>query len=82
MIEMQGKELREAFAHNIKAWRQFRKMTQVDLAKAVGITQAHVSDIEKEKTFPSPEVIAALADTLGVTPSGLLNSEKILANSH
>ena len=79
---MQGHELRAAFAHNVKAWRQFHKMTQVDLAKVVGITQAHVSDIEKEKTFPSPEVLAAIADALRVTPAGLLNSEKILANLH
>lgn len=78
---MQGQELRAAFASNVREWRHFREMTQVDLARAVKITQAHVSDIEKGKTFPSPEVIASIADALGVTPSGLLNSEKILATS-
>ena len=79
---MQGQELRAAFSANVREWRRFRDMTQVDLAKAIGITQAHVSNIENGKRFPSPEIIASIADALGVTPAGLLNSEKILANSH
>lgn len=78
---MQGQELRDAFAANVREWRRFRNLTQVDLARAVKIAQAHVSNIENGNTFPSPEVIAAIADALGVTPAALLNSERILASS-
>jgi len=81
MNEMQGQELRDAFAANVREWRRFRNLTQVDLARAVKIAQAHVSNIENGNTFPSPEVIAAIADALGVTPAALLNSERILASS-
>lgn len=78
---MQGKELRAAFAANVREWRLFRNMTQVELAKAAMIAQAHVSNIEEGKRFPNPDIIAALAEALGTTPAALMNSEKILANS-
>lgn len=36
-------------------------LTQMDLAQAVGVTQAHISAIELGKARPSPSLVARLA---------------------
>ena len=51
---------------NIKRSRKERKLTQEQLAEAVGISTRHLSDIERSDAFPSPEVIEQIAAELGV----------------
>jgi transcriptional regulator with XRE-family HTH domain len=41
--------------------RRGNLMTQTDLARAVGVTQAHISAIELGKAHPSPSLVARLA---------------------
>lgn len=52
--------------NRIHVWRTHRSMTQGDLAKAVGISQAAVSLIEAGKQTPTAPVLRAIADALGV----------------
>lgn len=49
------------FSFNVKKWRNEKKLTQSQLAEKTGISTRHLSDIERADTFPSPEVIEALA---------------------
>jgi len=60
MVEMTlGERVRER--------RQTLKVTQQQLAEAIGVTHQHVSAIEQDKRTPSLPSLAKLAEELGVT---------------
>src|ERR1043165_6927506 len=50
----------------LKAWRAARRMSQLALALDAGISPRHLSAIETGKAQPSREILAQLADVLGV----------------
>ncbi|PCH95681.1 MAG: transcriptional regulator [Gammaproteobacteria bacterium] len=52
---------------HIAAWRKYKKITQKDLAKAAGITQAAMSQIEKTDSEPQKRTLSKIAKALGVT---------------
>ncbi len=55
------------FGVRLRRLRKQRNLTQVEVAKAVGIAQSYLSDLERGiETNPSREVIQALAKVLGV----------------
>lgn len=54
-----------------KAVRERRDITQLDVAKAVGVSGAAVSDWEADKKAPREAALAKLAAYLGVTPQYL-----------
>ena len=56
----------------VKQRRQVLKITQQQLAKALGMTPQHISTIEQNKGSPSLPVVAKLAEELGVTTDYLL----------
>ena len=51
----------------ITARRHELQFTQEDLAKALGVTQQHISGIESGKLAPSLSLLSGLAQQLGVT---------------
>ena len=51
----------------LRARRQTLKLTQQELAEALGLTPQHISAIEQEKRAPSLPALAKLATELGVT---------------
>lgn len=51
----------------IKVWREYRGMTQQQLAEQVGISVPYLSQLETEKRKGSLEVIAAIAKVLHVS---------------
>ena len=52
--------------HPIKAWREYRKLTQQSLADQVGISKPFLSQIEGGKRVGSIKVLSALAKALDV----------------
>ena len=48
------------------ALRKSRGMSQADLATAVGLSQAHVSQLETGKQAPSPELLGKIAALFGI----------------
>ena len=54
-------------ANPIKAWREYRGLTQQQLAQAVGISSPYLSQLETGKRTGTAEVLAAIARALGVT---------------
>lgn len=52
----------------LKAIRLWRKMSQVELAKLVGVGQGYLSDIETGRRQGSQEVLKSLAERLNVPP--------------
>lgn len=61
-----------SFGERLFALRTERGLTQVELAKALGITQRVVSYYETKGELPTPEILVALVHILGVTADELL----------
>ena len=60
----------------IKTRRQALKLTQQDLAEALGLTPQHISAIEQSKRAPSLPSLAKLAEELGVTIDYLITGKE------
>jgi DNA-binding XRE family transcriptional regulator len=52
--------------HPIRVYRKYRGMTMTELAKAAGISQPHLSDIENGKKTGSVDVLKRIAVALKV----------------
>ncbi len=55
-----------AFASLLRAWRQKRRLSQLDLALSSGVSQRHVSFLESGRANPSRNMILQLSETLDV----------------
>ena len=49
-----------------RQWRQFRKLSQLDLALAANVSQRHLSWLETGRSQPSREMVVRLSDALDV----------------
>lgn len=54
------------FPHICRQWRQFRKLSQLDLALAANVSQRHVSWLETGRSAPSREMVIRLADAMDI----------------
>lgn len=57
----------------IKTVRQEYCLTQTELAKRLGVTNAHISKIEKGKTVPSSALIKLICKELGLNEQWLIS---------
>lgn len=55
---------RPAFSRTLKSWRDSRKLSQLELAMAAGISQRHLSFLEVGRARPSREMVLQLANAL------------------
>lgn len=75
----QPRGLEESYRHHfIGEWRRHRKMTQQDLADAVGLTKGSVSRIENFETPYTQQSLEAIAKALRCAPSALLTPPRIV----
>lgn len=58
--------LKEQLGKNIKYYRSIRKLTQEQLADAVGIHDKNISKIENGNNFPSAETLTAIVKALNI----------------
>ena len=65
----------------IKTLRKSQGLTQVDLAKKLGIAQKVISDYEKGKIKPSRDKLPKLAKILKISVDELLGTKKPEINS-
>ena len=61
----------------IRDLRKHQALTQAQLARRVGITQAFLAEIEGGRKRPSIEVLEKLCDTLGCSADYLLGITKV-----
>ena len=54
------KSTREIFSENLKYFRLSREWSQEKLAERVNVTSKHISDLERQKSTPSFELMDAL----------------------
>lgn len=60
----------------IKKLRTENKLSQGELAKSIGVHNAHLSKLEKGQYTPSLEVIKKLAEVFGVTIDYLVSNRE------
>jgi len=58
--------LRDIFAHNLKAKRQKCGFTQAKLAEKVGVSTHHIAMIEIARHYPTMELVERIANTLDI----------------
>ncbi|MBN1919276.1 MAG: helix-turn-helix transcriptional regulator [Verrucomicrobia bacterium] len=71
-----------AIGDRLRQLRLRRGMTQVELAKELGITQSAVSDYEKGEARMHAALVAAFAKALHVSTDQILGFEKPPDNGH
>ncbi|MDR0525046.1 MAG: helix-turn-helix transcriptional regulator [Spirochaetaceae bacterium] len=64
----EGGALRITFSSNLRRLRGLQNISQVALAKKIGVTPNFINDIENCKKWMSPQTIAKLAVALNVEP--------------
>jgi transcriptional regulator with XRE-family HTH domain len=69
---MDPRDLREAFAANVRRLRHAKGISQEDLAHEAGINRSYMSKLEKGASYPGLEIIAKLATVLECEPAELL----------
>ena len=68
-------DIKKSFGANVKKYRKALGYTQMQFAELIGVDQKHVSFIESGNSFPSPNLIAGIADKLKVAPCKLFEFE-------
>ncbi len=63
-----------ALGHTIKVLRTDRGVERKDLADRAGISYSHLASIEAGQKQPSPQVLTAIAEALGIASHELLES--------
>ncbi len=61
--------------HHLRAWREYRRMTQEQLATKVGTTKAVISLLERHERSLSDKWARRLAPALGTTPGFLFDHD-------
>jgi len=64
-----------SLGQRIRKRRQILKITQQELAQALGMTPQHISAIEQSKWFPSLAILPKLAEVLGASTDYLLSGK-------
>lgn len=61
--------------NHLRAWREYRKLSQVELAEAAGTTHQVIGYLERGRTQLSAKWLRKLAPILGTTPGMLLDHD-------
>jgi transcriptional regulator with XRE-family HTH domain len=69
---MEPRDLREAFAANLRRLRHAKGISQEDLAHEAGVNRSYMSRLEKGASYPGLEIIAKLATVLEAEPAELI----------
>ena len=62
-----ARTIKRQFAQNLRTLRVQKRQSQDDFARAHGFDRTYVSQLERELSVPSLEIVARLAFGLGVT---------------
>lgn len=66
------------FSDKLKAVRKARKMTQIDLAKKIGVSKWAITSYEQGRTYPSVETLIKICEVLDTSSDYLLGvSDKL-----
>ena len=63
---MDGQTIKDTLGKNIKIFRARRGLSQADLSEKADISIPFLSNIERGIKYPQPDMLAKIANTLGV----------------
>jgi len=69
---MDPRDLRQAFAANLRRLRHAKGISQEDLAYSANVNRSYISKLEKGASYPGLEILAKLANVLGIEAADLL----------
>jgi transcriptional regulator with XRE-family HTH domain len=81
LFSMDERDLRHILSKNIKRYRNFRSLSQAELAEKLDISIPFLSDIENGKKWVSPRTLAKMADAFCIEAYELLKPEKALPDN-
>lgn len=55
----------------VRAWREFKKLSQKEIARRLGVSQSAYSQMEKPDAKPRDATLEKIADALGIDPRQL-----------
>lgn len=70
------------YSQRIRELRKARRMTQADLARATGVTQQQICNVERRRKKPSAQLVVRMALAFNLEPmhelrlAGMLEKEK------
>jgi len=70
-------DIRELLAQNIKNYRKIRGFSQEVLAEKAGTSTTHIGMIETSKKYPSPQMLAKIAEALGIDTPELFTTQTV-----
>ena len=73
-------DIKNNLSRNIKTFRAIQKMSQADLAEKAEISIPFLSQIECGNKFPSPAILARIANSLKVSVSDLFTEKNAVKN--
>jgi transcriptional regulator with XRE-family HTH domain len=74
---MEAMEITKAILRkNLKELRDLKGWSQEDLAEATDYTRGYIADVERGKSWVSPEAVEAMAKALGVDIGRLFSVDK------
>ena len=76
---MTEQELRATLSANLKRYRNYRKMTQEELAEKLDISIPFLSDVENSRKWISPSTLVKFADALGIEPYELFKPAEAMS---
>jgi transcriptional regulator with XRE-family HTH domain len=73
---MDERDLRYILSINIKRYRNYRKLSQAELAAELDISVPFLSDVENGKKWVSPRTLTKIANVFNIEAFELLKPEK------
>ena len=70
-------DIRELLAQNIKNYRRIRGLSQEMLAEKAETSTTNIGMIETSKRYPSPQMLAKIAEALGVDTPELFTTRSV-----
>jgi transcriptional regulator with XRE-family HTH domain len=78
---MDGQAIKDTLGKNIKIFRARRGLSQADLSEKADISIPFLSNIERGIKFPQPDMLAKIANALGVEVNELFTVNLDFAES-
>ena len=76
---MTEQELRAILSANLKRYRNYRKLTQEELAEKLEISIPFLSDVENGRKWVSPVTLVKIANVLSIEPHELFKPAEALS---
>lgn len=75
MNEKRTPTTREVFVNNLKFYRKQKGLSQEKLSNEIGMSMTYINQVENKGSWPQPEIVDKIANSLGVSIQELFGIE-------